>query len=89
MRKAMFVLATTLVAMVLASGVALAANRIECRDQDDGRCAGTLRADEMIGTNRAETIRGLGGDDLIKGRGGSDTLDECCQVQAHNSLMRP
>jgi hypothetical protein len=70
----MFVLATTLVTMVLASGVALAANRIECRDQDDGRCAGTFRADEMIGTNRAGTIRGLGGDDLIEGRGGSDKL---------------
>lgn len=57
--------------MVLASGVALAANRIECRDQDDGRCTGTARADEMIGTNRAETIRGLGGTTLSRDAAGA------------------
>jgi Ca2+-binding RTX toxin-like protein len=60
--------------LVLASGVALAANRIDCPNRDGGRCVGTANADEMVGSPGEDTIRGRGGPDLIKGRRAGDEL---------------
>ena len=74
MYRTVLVLTMTLTAVLLAGGVALAADRINCRDQPDGRCVGTDRDDVLVGTNKNETILGLGGADTIKGRNGSDTL---------------
>lgn len=86
MRRITLVLVTTVVALVVASGVALAANRIDCRNQDDGRCIGTPKDDEIIGTRKAETIRGRGGSDLIKGRGGGDKLRG---ERGHDTIVAP
>jgi hypothetical protein len=61
MRRTLLLLTTMVVALLLASGVALAVNK--------------------VGTNGPDTLRGTNGDDNL--------LDVCCQVHAHNSLMRP
>lgn len=74
MRRMGSLLATMALGVVLTCGVALAANKIDCRDQPDGRCTGTPRADVIVDTRRDETIRGLGGDDTIRGGDGRDAL---------------
>ena len=66
--------AAMLLALLLASGVALAANKIDCPNKNGDRCVGTARADEMIGSRNDDTMRGRGGADVIKGRRGSDEM---------------
>lgn len=74
MRRVALVSVSVVLAMVLAGGVALAANGIKCPNGDGGRCIGTAGADEMAGSRNDDTIRGRGGADTIKGRGGSDEI---------------
>ncbi len=54
----------TLVALILASGVALAA-----------AITGTVRDETLVGTDYADDIRAEGGDDKIHGMRGPDRLD--------------
>lgn len=74
MRKTLLVLAMTAITMVLASGVALAANGIDCRDRPDGRCVGTSRDDNTFGVRGSrppETVLKKGAEKLQEGRLGS------------------
>ena len=57
MRRAMLLGALMTLALLLASGVALAAT-----------INGTNRADFLVGTRQADTIKGFGGDDIIGGK---------------------
>lgn len=71
MRRAMILLATVAVAMVVGSGVALAAT-IRC---DGGKCVGTNRPDSMFGTNRHDAMFARDGGDFVSGRGRADNLN--------------
>jgi Ca2+-binding RTX toxin-like protein len=69
MKRAMFVSAAMLVAMLVASGVAIAAN-IQCPNRPDNGCEGTKKADTITGTPQPDQIRARGGDDRVSARGG-------------------
>ena len=58
-------------ALLLASGVALAVSQIRC---DSGECLGTPRNDEMLGFLRHDVIYALKGDDRMWGRTGGDDV---------------
>jgi hypothetical protein len=82
MRKSVLLVASVALALLLASGVALAAN-ISCPTGGNGLCMGTPEADTMTGTNAfdrmygrdgADTMRGGGFEDSIRGEGGNDTI---------------
>lgn len=62
MRRLILLLAVAGAALVLASGVALAAVRI-----------GTAGADRLVGTDHADQINGKGGNDRTIGKAGNDT----------------
>lgn len=74
MRRVTLASVSVVLAMVIAGGVALAANEIKCQNGDGGRCIGTAGADEMAGSRNDDAIRGRGGADIIKGCGGSDEI---------------
>jgi Ca2+-binding RTX toxin-like protein len=61
MRRAVLGQAGTALALVLASGVALAVPRI-----------GDDEPNILVGTNREDSLLGTGGDDLVNGLGGDD-----------------
>ena len=63
MRRVVLVLAAMALAMLLASGVALAVNKI-----------GTNGPDRLRGTNGEDNLLGKGGNDILIGLGGSDNL---------------
>ncbi len=63
MRRVAFVLMAMALALVLASGVALAVNKV-----------GTDGPDTLRGTNRADNLLGMGGNDVLFGLGGGDNL---------------
>lgn len=80
-RRAILLVASMAVALVLASGVALAANVIPC---PGGLCEGTTGDDEMTGTSNTDsiyakegndTLRGLEKFDDLRGGPGNDNLD--------------
>jgi hypothetical protein len=71
MRRVVLLLASMSMALLLASGVALAVNQIRC---DGGECLGTPRNDEMLGSLRHDVIYGLKGDDRMWGRTGRDDV---------------
>ena len=71
MRKTILVLTSVAVAMLVAGGVAWAAN-IQCRA--DTTCLGTKRADRMLGTSKKDDMFGKEGNDAIYGRGAHDFL---------------
>lgn len=60
----MLLLATTALAMLFSSGVALAVNTIDCEP----------RAERCVGTDRPDLMRGTGGTDSMFGRDKGDTL---------------
>jgi Ca2+-binding RTX toxin-like protein len=62
---------TMAVALVVATGVALAAE-ISCNDETP--CTGTNNADTMTGNDNDNDMSGLGGRDTILARNGADTL---------------
>ena len=77
----MLLLATMALGLILAGGVALAANPIAC---PGGLCEGTTGNDEMTGTSETDymyakegndTLRGLGKFDDLRGGPGNDDLD--------------
>jgi Ca2+-binding RTX toxin-like protein len=63
MRRVVVVLAAMALAMLLASGVAWAVNKV-----------GTNGPDTLRGTNRDDNLLGKGGNDHLIGRGGRDNL---------------
>jgi RTX calcium-binding nonapeptide repeat (4 copies) len=68
MKRAIFLLTTMALALVVASGTAWA---FDCAA---GSCWGTPQGDLMIGTAADQGLHGRGGDDLIRGKGGNDFL---------------
>jgi Ca2+-binding RTX toxin-like protein len=81
MRRTTLLVASMIIGLVLAGGVALAANVIAC---PGGLCEGTTGDDEMTGTSNTDyiyaregndTLRGLGKFDDLRGGPGNDTLD--------------
>lgn len=73
MRRLFLVLGVAAVALVLASGVALAAT-IDCPNRAGGVCVGTDGDDELTGSVRADVIYGRAGDDAIDGNARNDVL---------------
>jgi Ca2+-binding RTX toxin-like protein len=80
MKRTGLLFAATLLALVVFSGVALAAT-LTC--QAEVECFGTKQADTMNGTDaqdlmygkgRGDTLNGLGTNDLLFGQGGADKL---------------
>jgi Ca2+-binding RTX toxin-like protein len=63
MRRVVLVLALMAAALVVASGMALAVNKI-----------GTNGPDTLKGANRADNLLGRGGNDVLFGFGGRDNL---------------
>lgn len=63
MRRAILLLIATITTLVLASGVALAVNKI-----------GTAGHDTLKGTNKSDNLLGKGGNDILYGLGGRDSL---------------
>jgi Ca2+-binding RTX toxin-like protein len=72
MRKVVLVVAVMALALLLASGVALAVNKAGTNGPDT--LTGTNRADNLLGRGGNEDISGLGGADDILGGGGRDVL---------------
>ena len=77
MRRAVLLLAMMTVALLVASGVALAINTIQCKTTTSVStvCYGTKRADLMKGTDRYNEMYGRGAADTLKGFGSGDNLD--------------
>jgi Ca2+-binding RTX toxin-like protein len=80
-RRAIVLLTTMAVVLVLGSGVALAATTINCpNDTSQGspstylNCNGTSLADTMSGSDLADYMFGKGGADSMHGYGGIDLL---------------
>jgi Ca2+-binding RTX toxin-like protein len=78
MRRPVLLMALAAVALLVASGVAIAAT-LNC----SGNCVGTPNPDRLIGSNNSQTMRGLGGgdsisgyrgDDIVEGNGGADAV---------------
>jgi Ca2+-binding RTX toxin-like protein len=70
-RRAVILLTTVAMAIVVGSGVALAAT-IRC---DGGNCFGTNRPDSIFGTNKHDTIFAKDGGDFVSGRERADNLN--------------
>jgi Ca2+-binding RTX toxin-like protein len=80
-RRAIGLLSTMAVVLVLGSGVALAATTIHCpNDTSQGSpssflyCNGTSMADTMVGSELADYMLGKGANDTMHGYGGGDYL---------------
>ena len=71
MRRTLLLLSTMVLALLLACGVALAAN-IPCQG---GPCVGTEQNDRITGSQLDDTIEALGGRDHVTGRMGDDYVD--------------
>jgi len=72
-KRTLVALAVMASALLLASGVALAAT-IDCPNRPDGSCIGTDGSDNMRGTPRADEMRGHFGHDTLRGFRGDDDL---------------
>jgi Ca2+-binding RTX toxin-like protein len=70
-RKALMLLSTMALAVLMVSGVALAVDKTCQADTD---CLGTAQADNLTGSSGNDRILGLGGPDVILGKGGEDDL---------------
>ena len=70
MRRTLLLLATTALALLVASGVALAAT-INCTG---GSCVGTQSRDTLFGSPRVDNEFGLGGGDLMYGYESADQM---------------
>jgi Ca2+-binding RTX toxin-like protein len=64
MRRTLLLMATTALALLVTSGVALAAS-INCPTAPGGYCYGTGSGDALYGTSNVDRIYGYGGTDLI------------------------
>jgi Ca2+-binding RTX toxin-like protein len=74
-KRLLVALAVMGTALVLASGVALAANTINCPNRADGvTCVGTINADDMFGSGGVDEMKGNAGNDFMTGRAGADVM---------------
>ena len=73
MRKAILLLTVVMVALLVGSGVALAAV-ISCPTGPGGECRGTRKADQITGTSEVDQIYALDGNDSVQGGGGADLI---------------
>ncbi len=82
MRRTVLLVASTVFAVLLSCGVALALNAISCEGEGK-RCVGTDRPDLMKGTgdvdaiygrDKGDTLKGFGDTDALLGQKGEDTL---------------
>ena len=71
-RRAALVLATTGAMLLMACGLALAAQVIAC--QQGKACDGTARADTMRGSGADDRMSGKGKRDIMNGNRGADTM---------------
>jgi Ca2+-binding RTX toxin-like protein len=71
MRRTLLLLTTMTLALLMASSVALALDRISCQG---GYCPGTTSDDVMSGTAVYDEMVGDGGNDKLNGYGANDTL---------------
>jgi hemolysin type calcium-binding protein len=75
-RKLALLLAVMLAALVLASGAALAVNKVCTSGTTQANpCSGTKNSDLLVGTNGPDYIKGLAGNDNISGGAGDDTTN--------------
>jgi Ca2+-binding RTX toxin-like protein len=72
-RRIVLLLTTVSTALVVGSGVALAAT-ISCPNSSGNLCLGTNNNDTMTGTDGKDDMSGRGGDDTMRGRGGRDNV---------------
>jgi Ca2+-binding RTX toxin-like protein len=72
-RRAILLGGALLTMVVVAAGVALAANITGTNDPD--RLNGTENADKIAGSAKADIINGLGGNDQLFGDAGNDTVN--------------
>ena len=70
MRRIVVMLSAMMMVVVLAAGVAFAAE-VDCTTDP---CLGTRGKDEIRGTESPETIRALAGNDFVVGFGNNDTI---------------
>src|SRR3712207_2174451 len=73
MRKTVAMLMAVALALLVSSGVALAA-KISCPNRADGSCVGTRKADTLTGTAANDAMRGGAGKDTMRGAAGNDGL---------------
>jgi Ca2+-binding RTX toxin-like protein len=73
MRRTLLLMATTALALLVTSGVALAAS-INCPTAPGGYCYGTGAGDALYGTSNVDRIYGYGGTDLMYGYGSGDFM---------------
>ena len=71
-RRTVFLLVSTALALIAAGGIALAATAITCATNP---CEGTPEDDVITGTVGAETINGKAGNDEVFARDANDTLN--------------
>jgi hypothetical protein len=72
--RVLVVLASAALILLLASGAALAANRIDCSNNPGTLCFGTPRNDEIKGTDGRDEIRAREGSDVVRAGGGNDLV---------------
>ena len=73
MRKTMTLLASAALALLVASGMAMAAS-ISCPNASDGFCYGTKFGDGMYGTDHVGRMYGFRGADLMYGYDNADRM---------------
>ena len=73
MRRTLLLMATAALALLVTSGVALAAS-VNCPTASGGYCYGTNADDSLYGTSNVDRIYGYGGQDLMYGYGGGDFM---------------
>ena len=88
-RRTILLLATMVVALVLASGVALAANPINCADDTVAPCEGTTADDEMTGTSNTDHIYAKEGNDTLRGLERFDDLRSAGDPATTTSMEEP
>ena len=74
MRRIVLLLASMTLAVLLFSGVALAAYVVVCPTGPGGLCEGTAEDDNMDGTPDSDKMYGMGGIDEINGLASGDEL---------------
>lgn len=73
MKRIMLLIASMMLALLLAAGVALAQNGVS--KTCNTNCSGTDRDDQLTGTSNRNAIEGRDGADQIEGNGAKDTLN--------------
>ena len=73
MKRTILLLVSGALAVLLASGVALAVAK-QCPVRGADKCVGTQENDRLLGTWRDDWMVGRGGNDTLKGSGAGDYL---------------